>query len=392
VIWVVEILRTQEAGVDELWSEHERRRVTRLCAVLTGDPSAAEDLAQETMLEAWRIRHRLVDPSGQSPWLDAIARNVCRRWRVRRGRLVSHELPSDRPEGPEGAAGHGHDPLGDLLEKEELAELLDRALRLLPAETRDALVARYVEELDLREIAGRLSTSPEAVSMRLVRGRARIRELLEDELSDEPLAQLWLSRHGSAWRPTRLSCPTCGRQAMSMRRDERAGVVELRCDRCDTDCVAAAWRLDNPQLRPHLTEVRRPSAVTARMALWSHSWWAPAIAAGHAPCTRCGRDVRVEAYERPELRDPRTRRGWHASCDACGEVLTTSLLGMLLATPETRSLRSRRPDARAVPTRRVERDGRPALVVGMRHRASAEGTDLVVDEGTARPLDVVVTR
>ena len=58
----------------ELWSERERRRVTRLCAVLTDDPSAAEDLAQETMLEAWRIRHRLVDPSGQGPWLDAIAR------------------------------------------------------------------------------------------------------------------------------------------------------------------------------------------------------------------------------------------------------------------------------------------------------------------------------
>src|SRR3954453_3752005 len=153
--------------MDELWTERERRRVTRLCAVLTGDPSAAEDLAQETMLEAWRIRHRLVDPSGLGPWLDAIARNVCRRWRVRRGRLASHELPSDRPEGSEGAAHQGHDPLAELLEKEELEELLERALRLLPADTRAALVARYVEELGLREIAGRLSTSPEAVSMRL---------------------------------------------------------------------------------------------------------------------------------------------------------------------------------------------------------------------------------
>jgi RNA polymerase sigma-70 factor (ECF subfamily) len=334
----------------------------------------------------------LVDTSGQGPWLDAIARNVCHRWRVRRGRLSSHELPSDRPEESAGAALRGHDPLGDLLEKEELAELLDRALGLLPPDTRAALVARYVEELDLREIAGRLSTSTEAVSMRLVRGRARIRELLEGELAEEPLAQLWLSRHGSAWRATRLPCPTCGSRAMSMRRDERAAVVELRCERCEPGRVAAAWRLDNPQLRPHLTEVRRPSAVVARMAQWSHGWWPTAISAGHAACTRCGREVRVEAYVRPEHLDPCVRRGWHASCDACGEVLTTSLLGMLLVAPETRALRSRRHDAHVAPTRRVERDGRPALVVGMYHRGSAEGTDLVVDELTARPLGVVVTR
>jgi RNA polymerase sigma factor (sigma-70 family) len=392
MIWVVEILRTREAGMGELWSERERRRVTRLCAVLTDDPSAAEDLAQETMREAWRIRHRLVDPSGQGPWLDAIARNVCHRWRVRRGRLASHELPSERPEGSEGSVRDGHDPLGDLLEKEELAELLERALRLLPADTRAALVARYVEELGLREIAGRLSTSPEAVSMRLVRGRARIRELLEGELAEEPLAQVWLSRHGSAWRATRLPCPTCGRQATSMRRDERASVLELRCDRCDPGGVASAWRLDNPQLRPHLTEVRRPSAVLARMALWSHRWWPAAISAGHAACTRCGRDVRVSTYVRSEQLDPRNGRGWHASCEACGEVLSTSLLGLLLAAPETRSLRSRRPDAHGIPTRRVERDGRPALLVGMYHRASGEGTDLVVDELTARPHGVVVTR
>jgi hypothetical protein len=179
---------------------------------------------------------------------------------------------------------------------------------------------------------------------------------------------------------------------MSMRRDERAAVVELRCDRCEPVSVAAAWRLDNPQLRPHLTEVRRPSAVVARMALWSHRWWPAAISTGHAACTRCGQGLEVTAYVRPGELDPRTRRGWQATCGGCGEVLTTSLLGMLLATPEARSLRSRRPDARAVPTRRVERDGRPALVVGMHHRDSAEGTELIIDEATSRPLGVVVTR
>src|SRR5215208_7950637 len=130
---------TREAAeLDMMWSEPERRRVTRLCAVLSGDPGAAEDLAQETLLEAWRVRHRLVDPSGRGPWLDAIARHVCRRWQVRRGRLRGHEVSSESSEEQSGAAYAGRDELADLLEREELVELLDRALRLLPAETREA--------------------------------------------------------------------------------------------------------------------------------------------------------------------------------------------------------------------------------------------------------------
>ena len=32
----------------------ERTRLVHLCARLTGDSNAAEDLAQETLLEAWR--------------------------------------------------------------------------------------------------------------------------------------------------------------------------------------------------------------------------------------------------------------------------------------------------------------------------------------------------
>src|SRR5206468_787278 len=66
--------------------EPQRRRLVRLCAVVSGDYEAAEDLAQETLLEAWRNAHKLHDPAGADPWLAAIARNVCRRWARRRGR------------------------------------------------------------------------------------------------------------------------------------------------------------------------------------------------------------------------------------------------------------------------------------------------------------------
>ena len=81
----------------------EHRRLVRLCARLTGDVEAAEDLAQETLLEAWRQAHKLYDPGGYAPWLSAIARNVCLRWAQRRGpelpvyEVVAAEGPSHAP-------------------------------------------------------------------------------------------------------------------------------------------------------------------------------------------------------------------------------------------------------------------------------------------------------
>jgi RNA polymerase sigma-70 factor (ECF subfamily) len=387
----VERLKIEGATVDAVWSEQERRRVTRICAVLTGDPAAADDLAQETFLQAWRIRHRLVDPSGQQAWVDAIARHVCRRWKTRQARLAGHEVSTERPEDQPGATYAGHDQLGDLLEREELADLLDRALRLLPEETREALVARYVEDLGPQEIARRLAMTPEAVSMRLTRGRARIRELLETELADEPVARIWVARHGVAWRATRLPCATCGHTTTSMRRDERLGVVELRCERCNPDSVSASWRLDNPVLRAHLTAVRRPSALVGRMALWSHDWWPTAIEAGRATCTRCGTEVPVLPYQRSDVEEVHTRRGWHASCDTCGEVLSTSLLGLALAVPEVRGLRVRRPRAHSLPTHAVETAGRPALVVVLADDASGDRVDVLFDDETGRPLGAVTS-
>ena len=374
------------------WSEQERHRLVRLCAVLTGDPAAADDLAQETLLEAWRIRDRLVDPSGRHAWLDAIARNVCHRWRVRTARRVAHELGSDRPDDEPGAPPAHRDELGERLEREELVELLDRALALLPADTRAALVERYVEELTPHQIADRLGVTPEAVSMRLTRGRARLRELLESRFADDPVAQAWTARHGAAWRATRLRCGDCGRATVLVRRDERAGVVELRCSGCEPTGVSAAYRLDNPELGPRLAGVCRPSAVVARMAAWSLGYWPGAIAAGTAPCTRCGGAAAVSPYLRTEGAALRCSRGWHVGCPACGEELSTSLGGLALVLPETRRLRQDRPRARAVPDREARWSGREALVVGYRDDASGDGVDVYFDRETTRPLAAVFVR
>lgn len=65
---------------DPAWIVAERSRLVRLCARITDDPASAEDLAQETLIEAWRHAGNLRNPDAHQAWLTGIARNVCRRW------------------------------------------------------------------------------------------------------------------------------------------------------------------------------------------------------------------------------------------------------------------------------------------------------------------------
>src|SRR5215472_14181678 len=128
----------------------ERVRLVRLCATITGNTDIAEDLAQETLLEAWRHLRELRDPQRRAQWLSGIARHVCLRWARKRGRDLAH-LIETRPDEETMLADLEDNQADDFdleveLERKELIELLDRALASLPSETRTILVKRYVEE------------------------------------------------------------------------------------------------------------------------------------------------------------------------------------------------------------------------------------------------------
>ncbi len=137
-----------------VWDHTDRRRLVGLCTTITGDPDAAEDLAQETLFEAWRNAHKLDDLSGAERWVNAIARNVCRRWARRQGVQRSHLSVLTQPDEIADDLDLGRD-----LERGELVDLLDRALALVPEPTRSILVARYLEETSHAEIAERLGLS-----------------------------------------------------------------------------------------------------------------------------------------------------------------------------------------------------------------------------------------
>ena len=192
--------------------------------------------------------------------------------------------------------------------------------------------------------------------MRITRGRRRLRHLLEGEgWSEDP-----------GWRHTRLPCADCGRPGMEMRRDE--GEIAFRCRWCDGGGLSSRLDLRAPTYRDLVHGVQRPTAIQSRLAGWTRSYWTTE----DPRCVRCGADVTPRRYDRATGSWAQAH-GWVAEC-TCGEVVSTSVAGLVLSLPAVRDARRREPKLRSLPVRDVVRDGQPAKVVAL---GDADGTPRV---------------
>src|SRR6185369_16660966 len=67
---------TREIAADELFRRHQDR-IARWCCRFTRDPESASDLAQDTLLRAYRNLDSYRGECRFSTWLYVIARNLC---------------------------------------------------------------------------------------------------------------------------------------------------------------------------------------------------------------------------------------------------------------------------------------------------------------------------
>lgn len=377
----------------------ERSRLVRLCTLLTGNPGAAEDLAQETLLEAWRSAAARRDSQHHVQWLTGIARNVCRRWARNQGRrlpLVALQAESDAEawHAPEERLAADFD-LELELERDELAQLLDRAMALLPPSTRVALVQRYIQESPHAEIAARLGLSEGAVKMKLERGRLALRRLLCTELREEAAAYGLTPLSGDAWQETAIWCPTCGRRRLAgyFSRDERDGAFILRCPHCCHGddgtgiCFVRSVYSAFPHTVPLLAGVSTFKPALSRVMEHTYSYYREALAEGRAPCMTCGRMTRLYRQMPPESWQ-RAVRGVHLRCDACGTSPDETLHSLLLSLPEAREFWRRHPRIHALPEREIEVGGADALLVTFESLRDAAKLDIAVARESYRVISV----
>lgn len=360
-----------------------RRRLVRACAAISGDRSAAEDLAQETLLEAWRHAHKLHDPGGVDRWLAAIARNVCLRWARRQGRDAARLAPLDA-EMPLTSTVD----LEAELERSELVRLIDRALGLLPAGTRDVLIQRYGDGSSQAEIADRLGVSEDAVSMRVTRGKAALRRVLTSDLRHEAAAEGLLQLSDAGWVETRVWCNQCGRRKLLVRREAAPASISFRCPCCQPEegGLAVDLRLDNPVFAGLTRDLVRPAAILRRLGEWSGQYFD--TRRQDAACTRCGRPVPLRPHVRDDAAADANALGLLARCAACGEETWSSIVALALARPELRAFRREHPRVRTAPFSEVDSGGVDAVVVRCENALGSARADVVFARDTLHVLAV----
>jgi RNA polymerase sigma-70 factor (ECF subfamily) len=162
-----------ERAARELLEEH-LPRVYRFALRMTRDAHQAEDVAQETMLRAWRNRRRLRAAEAQRVWLFQIAANVWRDRLQRDKRLTEQIYEYD-----EVADTTARSP-GRQLSDEEDAQQAVAAMDRLPARQREVLYLHACEELSIAEIAQVLAITPGAAKASLSLARKQMRGLLSD--------------------------------------------------------------------------------------------------------------------------------------------------------------------------------------------------------------------
>ena len=150
--------------------EQYQNLVYRIGLHAFGNPHDAEDIVQETFLRLYRQEKEFETEEHLRRWLMRVAVNLCRDalkspWRKRWVSLdrICEQPVFDRPE--EGS--------------------LYREVMALPEQYRTVLNLYYYEELSTKEIAELLHLRQTAVTTRLARARALLKDRLGEDWKDD---------------------------------------------------------------------------------------------------------------------------------------------------------------------------------------------------------------
>lgn len=170
---VLRALDGQRHAREELFKRHARRAVGLAHRLLASGASDVDDLVQDAFVAALEQLHTLRTPAAFGSWLGAIvvrmAAKTIRRRRLQRrlGLLRTEEFDFDPVASPETPP--------------DVAVELRRfyaCLRQLRAEERVALVLRYVDGLQVNEVAEMMGQSLSTTKRRLRSGETRMQRIM----------------------------------------------------------------------------------------------------------------------------------------------------------------------------------------------------------------------
>jgi len=180
------IAKGDEDALRELVEKHQGA-VYGTIAKMLGDPTEAQDLAQQVFLRVYKAAGSYRATAQFKTWMFTIVRNLVFNEHRRRSRATLVSLhATDNESG-------GTTPDMDLVDqvtktpgenalREEMLGAIDQAILALPEQQRLAIVLRRYDEFSYEEIAAILKTSVPATKSLLFRARETLREALRDYL------------------------------------------------------------------------------------------------------------------------------------------------------------------------------------------------------------------
>ena len=160
--------------------ERYERQVFRYAYRLLGHKEDADDVKQETFVNAYLAIGTFRSDAGLQTWLLKICGNLCRdrfkSWEQRKVEYHAeyrHDLAC-----PHSDSGDPH----AILERAERTEIILQALHTLPLSQREIIVLHDIDERDYKEIGTILGCTPISAKLRLFRARRSLQDRVKSML------------------------------------------------------------------------------------------------------------------------------------------------------------------------------------------------------------------
>lgn len=227
------------------FAENYIEKLFYFCLKKTGSADEAEELSADITLQVMSALAKGTVPQSFSAWVWQIARNRCARWAKARSLqraafapddVSGYELPDERDDSNVESA----------LVQDEQIKLLRRELAFISREYRDIVVAHYIENRRLSQIARALSLPEGTVKTRL----ARARNILKEGMN---MAREFGQR---SYKPEELNFAASGNQPSGLPWSavQRLIPVNILCEANNNPCTVEELSVELGVAMPYMEE------------------------------------------------------------------------------------------------------------------------------------------
>ena len=175
----VQLIRKILSGDDEAFTTlvgKYQKGVHALAWRRIGDFHFAEEITQDTFLQAYKNLATLKNPNQFAGWLYVIANNLCNRWIQKKKPAIQSLENTPMREIDESSYTHHVSERRETETTERHHEIVKKLLKRLPESERTVVTLYYLGEMKPKEIGKFLGVSMNTINSRLRRARKRLQE------------------------------------------------------------------------------------------------------------------------------------------------------------------------------------------------------------------------